>query len=64
MRWRRTSPKTWATGMKGLGITLSILMFIVWQHVEARHLERQLSAMRKESDQLIFQNVKENQIKV
>src|SRR6185295_17947556 len=55
MRWGGTSEEAlyW---LKALGITLFLLMFMVWQRVEARHLERQVSAMRKEEDQLLYQN--------
>ncbi len=56
MRWNRTSTDAFYYWMKVLGVSLSILMFMVWQHVEARHLERALKGMRKEEDELIYQN--------
>ena len=58
MRWNRTSVKTLAYWMKVLGAVVSILMFVVWEHVEAQHLERQVGAMRKEEDQLTYQNAR------
>jgi cell division protein FtsL len=56
MRWNRSSTETFYYGMKVLGIGLPVLMFMVWQHVEARHLERRVKDLRKEEDQLIYQN--------
>ena len=58
MRWKQTSLEAFSYWMKVLGGTLSILMFMVWEHVEARHLERQLTVMRKEENQLVYQNAR------
>jgi cell division protein FtsL len=58
MRWDRSSTENFYYGMKVMGVVLSFMMFMVWEHVEARHLERRLTAMRKEEDQLIYQNAR------
>jgi cell division protein FtsL len=63
MRWQKSASAALAYWFKIIGVTLTLLMFMVWQHVEARLLERQLSGMRKEQDQLLYQNARmENQI--
>lgn len=56
MRWQRAATENLLQGMKILVGTLALLMFMVWQHVEARHLERALKGMHKEEDELIYQN--------
>lgn len=58
MRWNRSSVETLSQGLKILGITLSILMFMVWQRVEARRLQRQVEALQKEEDKLVFINAR------
>jgi cell division protein FtsL len=58
MRWNRTSSDAFFYWMKVLVASLGLLMFIVWQHVQGRHLERQLNTMRKEEDQLVYQNAR------
>jgi cell division protein FtsL len=56
MRWQRSATESLRSWLKILGGTLVVLLFMVWQHVEARHLERSLKGMRKEEDELIYQN--------
>jgi cell division protein FtsL len=56
MKWRRGSVTEWMEWMKILGTWMVVLMFMVWQHVQSRHLERRLASLRKEEDQMIFQN--------
>ncbi|OGR91716.1 MAG: hypothetical protein A2992_08435 [Elusimicrobia bacterium RIFCSPLOWO2_01_FULL_59_12] len=58
MRWNRSSINTLGQGLKVLGATLFILMFMVWQHVEARRLERWVETMRKEEDKLVYLNAR------
>ncbi len=58
MRWNRTSIETLSHGLKILGITLVLLMFMVWQRVEARRLQRQVEALQKEEDKLVFMNAR------
>jgi cell division protein FtsL len=58
MQWNRRSTDTFFYWMRGLGFVIVVLMFMVWQHVEAVHLDRQLKGLRKEEDELIFQNAK------
>jgi len=43
---------------KLVGGMFVVLMLMVWEHVEAMHLERVLKGMQKEEDQLIFQNAR------
>jgi cell division protein FtsL len=56
MRWKQASNESLFFGLKALGITLIVAMFMVWQHVQARRLERQLKGMRQEEDELVYQN--------
>src|SRR4051812_36500147 len=58
MRWDRPAIENLSYWTKALGVALSFMMFMVWQHVQARHMERQLNALRKEEDQLIYQNAR------
>jgi cell division protein FtsL len=58
MRWNKSSTDALYYWGKALGVALAVLMFIVWEHVQARHLKRQLDVMHKEEDQLVFQNAK------
>ena len=56
MRFKRATQINLAYWARSLGVALILMMFMVWQHVQALHLERALKGMRKEEDELIFQN--------
>jgi len=58
MASKRSSRENLTQWLKILGSALVVLMFMVWQHVQARHLDKQLKGMRKEEDELIFQNAR------
>lgn len=58
MAAKRSSKENITQWLKILGSALVVLMFMVWQHVQAHHLEKQLKTMRKEEDELIFQNAR------
>jgi len=56
MRFKRATQENLMAWVQSLGAAIFVLMFMVWQHVQAQHLERELKGMRKEEDELIFQN--------
>jgi cell division protein FtsL len=56
MAIKRSSSAPLIRGSRVMGGIVLVLMLIVWEHVEALHLQRQIKGMAKEEDQLIFQN--------
>jgi cell division protein FtsL len=58
MAGKRSSADAPYVWMKIMSATVFILMLIVWEHVEALHLQRQNKGMKKEEDQLIYENAR------
>lgn len=44
--------------MKALTAMIVFLLLLVWEHVQASHMERQLKSMRKEADRLTYENAR------
>lgn len=63
---RRDSTFSVQGWLKILGAVFAVLMGMVWEHVEALHMERQVKAMHREADRLVYENaqlqVKINQL--
>ncbi len=43
-------------GLKLLGGVVAVLLAMVWEHVEALRLQRQIRSMHKEVDRLVYEN--------
>ena len=55
---RRSSTTPFRSWIKALTGALTVLLVVVWEHVEAARLEKQLRGMRKERDQLIYEDAR------
>lgn len=55
---KRSSAHPPAYWMKMISAICFILMLIVWEHVQALQLQREVKGIQKEADQLIYQNAR------
>lgn len=52
----RTAPSNHRFWIKLGAVFFAVLFFIVWEHVEARLIEKQVKLMRREADRLTYEN--------
>jgi cell division protein FtsL len=56
MASRAVTSLTFQRWLRILAGIITVLMLMVWEHVEALHLQRQLKLLHKEEDRWVFQN--------